>query len=243
ASYNQIMLSPDGGRLLLEREDPSDDWLLDLASGVASRMTFHNAGDGVWSPDGREFIFSSDQKGRRAFDLYRKVVGRAEQLLFASAVDKYPQDWSRDGSFIVFVTSAVTGTAVYRLPLTGERKPELLLENGSGIDEARLSPDGRWIAYDSNESGRWETYVAAFPGFTQQRQVSSDGGGQALWRNDGKELFYLSLDAKIMAVDVKAGSTIETGVPHMLFQTKISVNPNLDLFCVTHDGQRFLVIE
>jgi len=135
------------------------------------------------------------------------------------------------------------GTALYRLPLSGERKPELLIENGSDIDEARLSPDGRWIAYDSNESGRWETYVASFPGFTQQRQVSSAGGGQALWRKDSKELFYLSLDAKIMAVDVKAGSTIETGVPHMLFQTKISVDPVLDQFCVTPDGQRFLVGE
>jgi DNA-binding winged helix-turn-helix (wHTH) protein/Tol biopolymer transport system component len=244
AYYNEIMLSPDGGRLLFERTATGDDWLLDLASGVASRMTWHTAHDGVWSPDGQEFIFSSDQKGRKVLDLYRKVVGGGEQLLFASAVDKYPQDWSRDGSFIVFMTpSSNGGTALYRLPLAGERKPELLLENGSDINEARLSLDGRWIAYDSNQSGRWETYVAAFPGFTQQRQVSSAGGGQALWRNDGKELFYLSLDGKIMAVDVKTGSTIETGVPHMLFQTKISVDPELDLFCVTHDGQRFLVSE
>ena len=108
-----------------------------------------------------------------------------------------------------------------------------MFENGSAIDEPRLSPDGNWIAYDSNESGRWGTYIAAFPKFTQQRQVSSAGGGEALGRKDGKELFYLSLDGKIMALDVKAGSTIETGVPHMLLQTKISVDPIFDQFCVT----------
>ena len=150
-------------------------------------------------------------------------------MVFASATDKYPQDWSRDGSFIVFMTpGSKSGTALYRLPLTGKRKPELLIENGSDIDEARLSPDGRWIAYDSNESGRWETYVASFPGFTQQRQVSSAAGGQALWRKDSKELFYLSLDAKIMAVDVKAGSTIETGMPHMLGGKRVLGPENLD---------------
>jgi Tol biopolymer transport system component len=127
--------------------------------------------------------------------------------------------------------------------VVGERKPELLLGNGYGIDEARLSPDERLITYASNQSGRWETYVATFPEFTQQRQVSNAGGGQALWRKDGKELFYLSLDGKIMAVDVKTGSIIATGEPHMLFQTKISVEPVLDQFCVTPDGQRFLVGE
>jgi Tol biopolymer transport system component len=119
----------------------------------------------------------------------------------------------------------------------------LLFENGFDVDEPRLSPDGRWIAYDSNESRRWETHAAAFPSFTQQRQVSNTGGGQALWRKDGKELFYLSLDGKIMAVEVKAGSTIETGAPHMLFKTRILVDPHEDQFCVTPDGQRFLVGE
>jgi len=240
--YGQIMLSPDGRQLLLQRgqpDEPEHDWLLDLASGIESHMTFEDSADVVWSPDGREFTFSAHPNGH--FDLYRKVVGGGEQMLFASAVDKFPQEWSKDGSFIIFLSRDSNGhQAFYRLPLAGERKPELLFENGSDIDEASLSPDGRWVAYDSNKSGRWEAYVAAFPTFTQQHQVSSAGGGQALWRQDGKELFYLSPDGKIMAVSVKTGSTIEIGRPQMLFQTRIKVDPTLDQFSVTHDGQRFL---
>jgi Tol biopolymer transport system component len=92
------------------------------------------------------------------------------------------------------------------MPLTGERRPQLLLQSEFDKDEPHVSPDGRWIAYNSYETGRWEVYVAAFPGFGDKRQVSRSGGGQALWRKDGRELFYLGLDGKLMAMDVKVAS-------------------------------------
>jgi hypothetical protein len=127
--------------------------------------------------------------------------------------------------------------------LSGNRKPVALMKSEFAKDEPHVSPDGRWIAYNTTESGRWEVYVAAFPGFTAKRQVSNNGGAQALWRKDGKELFYLSPDGKLMAVDVKAGVTIETGPPKALFQTPLVVSPVDDQYCVTADGQRFLLGE
>ena len=107
-------------------------------------------------------------------------------------------------------------------------------------NKPHISPDGRWIAYDSNETGRWEVYVAAFPSFGNKRQVSRAGGGQALWRKNGRELFYLSLDGKLMAADVKASSMLKIGPPKVLFQTPVTVNPTIDQYGVTADGQRFI---
>ena len=109
------------------------------------------------------------------------------------------------------------------------------------MDEFRLSPDERWIAYNSLESGRWEVYVASFPSFGGKRQVSSGGGCQAHWRKDGKELFYLSLQGKLMAVDVATGPLFEAGAPRELFQTPILVNPLIDQYAVTGDGRRFIL--
>jgi hypothetical protein len=112
----------------------------------------------------------------------------------------------------------------------------VLLKSDFRKFEPHVSPDGRWIAYNSIESGRWEVYVAAFPGFTGKRQVSNNRGVQALWRSDGKEIFYLSLDGKLVAVDVKIAATIQTGVPKPLFQTPLVVVPRFDQYCVTGDG-------
>ena len=240
ADYVQIALSPDEKHLTVEGSGLSDLWLLDLASGIRSRVTFKQGDDAIWSPDGRQLIFASNRSGQ--FDLYRKVVGGGEEeMLFASPEPKYPEHWSKDGSFIIFIGE--DGKAFYRLPLTGEGKPELLLQTDFVKDEPHLSPDGRWIAYGSTESGRWEIYLAAFPGFTERRQVSIAGGGRAEWRKDGKELFYLSLDGKLMAVDVTVGATLETGAPRELFQTRLRVDPRQDQYCVTRDGQRFLFAE
>jgi hypothetical protein len=110
----------------------------------------------------------------------------------------------------------------------GSRRPELLLETPSPKDQFRVSPDGGWIAFDSLESGRWEVYAASFPSFTDKRQVSRASGGQPLWRNDGKELFYLSLRGKLMAVDTTLGAALDSSDPESLFQAPISVNPIVD---------------
>jgi Tol biopolymer transport system component len=241
----QFALSPDEKRLAVEVTDPKtttrDIWLLELASSIFSRVTFDPASDGdpVWSPDGRELLFSSNRKGRS--DLYRKLVGGPpEELLFESGEAKFAEQWLPGGS-VVFVN--LNGKSFFRLPLAGDRKPILLFQSEFDKDEPHVSSDGRWIAYNSNESGRWEVYVASFPGFTERRQISTSGGCQALWRKDVKELFYLALEGKVMAVDVKAGATLETGLPRELFQVPLRVDPQIDQYAVTGDGRKFLVAE
>ena len=239
--YGQMALSPDEQRLVVERPDGAKNvtnlWILELASSIFSRLTFSDETDPVWSPDGREVVFVSYRGNKRR--LYRKVVGGGEEtVLFEPDEILYPENWPGDGKSIIMIN--VGGRVFSQLPLSSERRPVLLLKSQFAKDEPHVSPDGRWIAYDSDESGQWEVYVAAFPGFTEKRQVSNNGGGQMLWRKDGKELFYLALDGKLMAVDVKAGATIETGVPKVLFQTPITVRPTDGQFCVTGDGRRFL---
>ncbi len=242
--YGQIALSPDDRRLAVERQDTphhtSNIWILDLSSGVFSRKTFFDDGEPVWSPDGRELLFSSVRGAK--WSLFRKVVGEAgERLIFESTEDMYSENWVPDGKSIIIIDHE--GKAFSQVPLTGDRKPVVLLKSEFYKDEPHVSPDQHWIAYNSAESGRWEVYVATFPGFTAKRQVSNNGGAQALWRRDGKELFYLSLDGRLMAVDVRAGTSMETGVPHALFRTPLLAVANQDQYCVTRGGRRFLFAE
>ncbi len=244
-SYRQLALSPDEKRLAIERRDPKtstwDIWLLDLASGILSRLTFDPANDSdpVWSPDGRQVAFNSDRNG--PMDLYRKTVGSAqEELLLASPERKVPEVWLPDDSILF---GNLAGKTYYRIPLGGDRKPQVVLQSEFTKDEPSLSPDHKWMSYGSNESGRWEIYVASFPDFANRRQVSSSGGAQAHWRRDGKELFYLSLDGKMMVVDVKTLPAVETGVPKVLFETRLRPNPVLEQYAVTGDGRKFLFTE
>jgi len=190
-----------------------------------------------WSPDSRELLFSSTRNGFQ--DLYRKSLGGSEEeLIYHSEEDKGPYHWSKDG-WILF---NAPGGDFYRIPL-GERKPLPALKSRFPKDMAAVSQDGRWVAYESSESGRWEVYVAAYPTFTGRRQVSIAGGCQPLWRRDSKELFYLTLDGKVEAVDVRGGATLDTSTPHMLFRAPVIVNPNQGEFCVTGDGKRFIFRE
>jgi dipeptidyl aminopeptidase/acylaminoacyl peptidase len=240
--YPQIALSPDEKRLAVQRTetDETNLWILELGSGIFSRLTFNPAGDlnPQWSPDGRELLFSSSRNGH--LDLYRKSLGGGEaELVYQSQEDKGPFHWSKDG-WILFVG---TGGTFYRVPLAGERKPLLALKSEFGPDMAAVSQDGRWVAYESAESGRYEVYLAAYPAFTGKRQVSNAGGCQPLWRRDGRELFYLALDGKLEAVDVRGGATLGTSTPHTLFRAPVTINPNAGQYCVTGDGKRFIFRE
>ena len=125
----------------------------------------------------------------------------------------------------------------------GESKPQKVFEETYGIDEFRISPDGKWVAYMSRESGQPEVDVASFPAFTNRRQISIGGAVQPLWRADGKELFFLANDRKLMAVDVKAGATLETGPLRTLFQTNVGQSSQVHYYAVTRDGKRFLLRE
>jgi eukaryotic-like serine/threonine-protein kinase len=243
--YLQIALSPDGTKVTLERLDTSSNawslWLLDLRTGVSSRLTSDAAVDSdvIWSPDSREIVFDSDRIEQT--DLFRRTIGAAQdRLLYADGQRKVPESWTRTGD-IVYMTGMKD---MYLLKADGSGKPRLLLKSRFENDEPHVSPDGRWIAYGSVESGPWDIYVASFPDFQNKRQVSNRGGAQGLWRGDGRELYYLTLDGKMMAVETTGGATLNTGLPKFLFETRLRrPKPVLDQYAVSADGQRFLVAE
>jgi Tol biopolymer transport system component len=248
-------MSPDEARVAGSLFDPQAQrhviWTLELSNGIFSRLTLHtfSAGFPVWSPNSRELIFTSNQRAGEKFHLYRKVLGGGrEELLFESNEREVAQQWLRDGS-VLFTSGRpardfyAPSSAFYRLPLSGARKPVLLLETGSAKTLPHISSDGRWVAYQSDETGKWEIYIANFPTFTERRQVSNNGGCQTLWRKDAKELFYVSLDGKLMSVDVKGGERLETGAPRGLFNVLWPVEPLLPQYSVTRDGKRFIFLE
>jgi eukaryotic-like serine/threonine-protein kinase len=240
AGYSQIDLSPDEQNVAVQIG--GDIWIIDLGTEVRSRLTFDTVAevDPVWSPDGRKVLFAS--RRNQTDDLHVKpLTGEAEEILLDSDESKFPEDWSSDGRFIIYLT--FTGQTVYALPLFGDRKPIRLLDSPFLKNEFHFSPDGRWVAYQSEESGRMEVYIVSFPDFGNKRQVSTSGGVQALWRKDGEELFYLRPDGTVMSVAVKLGVKLEAGMPRPLFQTRINVLPWFDQYAVTGDGQKFLVIE
>src|SRR5207237_4846325 len=133
------------------------------------------------------------------------------------------KDWSSGGRYIVFTSN----TDLYILPLFGDRKPFPIVQSSSNQDESRFSFDGKWLAYNSNESGTWQVYVVSFPAADQKRQISIDGGVQPRWRRDGKELYYLDINGKLMAADIAAGAKIEPGIPRVLFDTGSSPSPSV----------------
>ena len=211
--YGQIVLSPDEKRVAVERGplSTSDIWLLELSSDILSRFTFHPAGevDPTWSPDGHRVAFVSFRNGPPG--LFQKSVGGSEvEALFKSENPYWLNAWSEDGHIVLHSQNPKVGNSVYAFSPGEDEKPRLLLEDPFHKDELHLSPNGKWIAYNSDESGRHEVYIATFPDFSSKRQVSKAGGFQALWRGDGKELFFLQPDGKLLSVDVKAGSTLAT---------------------------------
>jgi len=248
--YNQFRLSPDEKRVVFSQPDArglgSSLWTVDMGSGVTGQLTVDLpvANDPVWSPDSETVAFEAAPKGPR--QLYRQTIGsRSMAPVFESPDDpKWLDDWSRDGQLLLF--HLPTPARLYSVPVKGGT-PTLLTESRANLDGAHFSPDGKWIAYETNETGAYEVWVAAFPAFNQRRQVSARGGGQPFWRGDSRELFYLTADGKMMSVavmpDAASPGTLDFRAPVVLFQSPLT-RPNLtvDQYAVTRDGRRFLFI-
>jgi len=151
--------------------------------------------------------------------------------------------WTPDGDFIIAHRFSKQGIAAYALSSTGAHKSRVLFDAPYLQDQLHVSPDGQWVAFNANESGRFEVYVARFPQFTERRQISIAGGAQPLWRRDGRELFYLTTQGVLMAAAFNPDSPTEGAVPRALFETSLYPDPGLNEYAVTADGQRFLVVQ
>ena len=178
-TYFTFSVSPDETRAAVSRGDSGDIWVFDLSRGVSSRFTFDPASEltHTWSPDGQRLVFSSTRDG--AYNLYLKPASGAGEveLLLQTDNNKGPRDWSRDGRLILYQEQdPETGWDLWVLPLEGERKPSRYLQTGFNEQLGQFSPEGRWVAYNSDESGRTEVYVQPFPASGGKFQVSVDGG-------------------------------------------------------------------
>ncbi len=241
-------LSPDGSRLAVAIGDfgKRDIWIYDLKRGTASRLTFGpaDATNTTWSADGTHIVYSSNPDGR--YDLYRKAANGlgSTQPLLQSAQEKHLDDLSSDGRYAIYDT-ANDHEGLWALPLFGDRKPFPFVQSNFLAVSAVFSPNGRYVAYMSGETGSYEIYVQTFPQQTGKWQISTAGGLQPEWSRDGKELFYLARDSRLMAVDVNTtAATLEAGIPKPLFQTQLdSTYRGRNFYVVSPDGQRFLLLE
>lgn len=253
AWYHHPMVSPDGSRLVVSRSDSldgdSDLWIGDLKSSLWSRFTLEQSEDiyGVWMPDGQGVVFASNRSGPHA--LYKKtVIGSGlEEPLWSSEDALLPTDVTPDGRFVLF--DQYTGGEGIDIWLfdqeAGEARP--ILQTHATETEGRLSPDGRWMAYQSNESVRHEIYVTPFPGGGRSWQISQSGGMYPYWSSDGSELLYTDLEGLLYVVPVSAsGEALDVGRPEELFRIDppeaggrhYSPSPNFDEFYVFPSGVR-----
>jgi Tol biopolymer transport system component len=225
--------------------------VLDVERGVPTRLTFDSADDvgPLWFHDGNRIVFSSNRNG--AHDLYQKSAsgaGAEETLLVQTVQNKTATDFSPDGRFLLYDSvDPKRNFDIWAVPLDGERKPFAVVQTDFEEHGAQFSPDGKWIAYVSIKSGRYEVYVQPFQRAGDEIRISTDGGDQARWRPDGKELFYIARDGQLVAVPIRPGSngeTLEAGAPARLFATHVGgwrSGPQGTQYLVAPDGKRFLM--
>ena len=250
-AYRNPVLSPDGTRVAVDRMDAitsnPDLWLIDLTRGVTSRLTHGPAGSlmPVWSPDGTRIAYAV-VPGYKPAQLSLATL-EAVPVLFgdgADAFDGSPRDWSSDHKYLLVQRATASQTDLWVVPTNGGGKPRPAVQSPATEVDGRFSPNAKWIAYSSDASGRFETYMVPFDAAGRPTQISTGGGFETTWRRDGKEIFYLTPERTLMAVDVDEGPPLRLGTPQPLFEMPThALSGARNHYDVTADGQRFLVTE
>jgi dipeptidyl aminopeptidase/acylaminoacyl peptidase len=250
--YRWLNLSPNGAQVILERYEPqkvgSDIWSFDLLRETFDRLTSDSSSNIYphWSPDGKHLAFASNREGFWA--IWQKGMYGSddkEELVFKEeARSILLNDWSGDRQYIVYrKTGEKTASDLWLLPLSGDRQPKPYLATQFAEDWGKVSPDGRWLVYQSTESGRFEVYVQSFPEPGRKVIVSKGGGTLPRWRRDGRELYYVAPDDKLMAVPVEPGANFSVGTPVPLFDvSSYGRRNNRYVYDVSADGQRVLLL-
>ena len=249
SQYFNITLSPDERRvaasLVPNIGGDRDIWVIDLARAVSSRLTFEPGVDAgpAWSPDGSRIAFSSNRStGKGLYQMSSSGEGQAQLLMKMPGVS-LPTDWSRDGRLILYsITASKTGGDLWIVPVLGDAKPYPLLQTTFNETNGEFSPDVRWIAYSSDESGHEEVYVQPFPPTGATYQISRIGGTQPMWRGDTKELYFLMRDGTMMSATINTAGGFNAGIPKALFASGVTNFANRHQYAVTRDGKRFLIV-
>jgi Tol biopolymer transport system component len=250
-SLSQPALSDDGRTIGVQRFDPGtqrlDLWSIRTDRDLEERLTSQGIINGmpVWSPDGSRLVFMSARASPPNLFL-KDVTSGSEQRLFESTMVTHPTDWTRDGRFVVYAAlNFRTGWDVMYLPMTvpeAERRPQPLMATPFNEHFGRVSPDGGWLAYMSDELGVPEVFVQRFPGLGAKHRVSTSGGSEPQWRSDGGELFYLAPGDVLMSVSVSPGDPIRLSAPVAVFKTAIGrrnarVIPFEPTYAIGRDGR------
>ena len=248
ADHGNLELSPDGTRVAVAVTDHAfetrDIWIYDAKTGDRTRFTSEPTDENwmIWSGDGTRVVLNSF--GMEHLDLFEAPSKSLDPhtTLMKDGVAKWPVSWSRDGRFVLYVTNdRATSNDIWVLPLTGDRQPYSYLRTEASENWAALSPDGKWVAFSSTDSGDIEVYVAPFPATGRRWRVSADGGSQARWRRDGSEIFYLAPDRTVIAAEVTTtGGEFTVKGYDPLFEIRHPYGA-YHAFDVTDDAKRFLV--
>ncbi len=249
--YGELDVSPDEQLIAITRQEPgapgSDIWVIDWKRKVNTKVTLDPSDDmnPVWAPDNKRVAFVTFRKGNADIFVRNANGIGPETPLVETAADEFVEDWSKDGRSLVYKQVNGEFEDLYVLPFDAEGKPGKpwpIIQGPYHKDEPQFSNDGQWLAYVSDESGRFEVYVTSFPALDQKIKVTNAGGGRPRWRGDSKEIFFIGLQSPVFAVDFMPGPKIDVGIPHQLYSPNApgGAVPTTHRWDVSADGKRFL---